>query len=359
MREHPLQFAPGVVVRATMETILKSLKYVNLDNFRYLTGHGKLFAEAVDASLMEMEAKSPGVISDFVALAKLQRLPAAATTRLKFGMLSVGLDPANGKFDHEWLNHLDAEMGEGWLLTCFLRSGLGARTATTVPLKLILSPTSWCGHHQLYCHSFVLDKDQKSLMDQPNEYIGVTKRTWQKRWQEHVRSAKNGSYYKFHEAIRNYDSAFTQHTVVGVFETEKDAMDAEERYVAECSLYPMGLNMIPGGYAGMRFLHRIGAVRKGEKVSPDEKHDFINRHFETESRAGRPNPFAAANWLNDEYAEKVICGAPGRMKPSQIREARYLESTGISPDQIAAEVGAKNAAQVRRMLGGDTYSRIH
>jgi hypothetical protein len=43
-------------------------------------------------------------------------------------------------------------------------------------------------------------------------------------------------------------------------------MKIEEQFADE-TLYPKGLNMIPGGYAGLAYLQKIGAVAARERVA--------------------------------------------------------------------------------------------
>jgi hypothetical protein len=210
----------------------------------------------------------------------------------------------------------------------------------------------------VYCHA-MLDANGRAIPEMI--YIGVTKRGWRHRYREHQRAALNGSRYRFHEALRkamSADKASFTHIVEATTDNEEQAMAIEEKLVADLSLYPKGLNMIPGGRAGIAYLAKIGAISRGERVSPDGRGEIVERFFQQTSRVGMPNPLIAALWNSDQYAERIICGAPGRLKPHQINEARYLSSLGKMPSEIASFVAAKNEAQVRRMLSGTTYGRI-
>lgn len=188
-------------------------------------------------------------------------------------------------------------------------------------------------------------------------YIGVTKRGWAKRYQEHRRSADVGSPYHFHRAIREWSGVAAEtHQIISCGLTSDEAMSLEEGLVDRLSLHPRGLNMIPGGLAGIRYL-----ARQGFTVGPKawENRHVLLRQFATHcERSGRPNPLAAAQWCDPSYAERVICGGDDRLKPSQIRDARFLSSMGKTADQVAIEIGARNVTQVRRLLSGATYSRV-
>lgn len=43
-----------------------------------------------------------------------------------------------------------------------------------------------------------------------------------------------------------------------------------EEIMVERTLYPKGLNMIPGGFAGFQFLHKLGFLKRSQ-VSVDER----------------------------------------------------------------------------------------
>ena len=233
-----------------------------------------------------------------------------------------------------------------------------------VPLiALLIESGDYCGRYQVYAHHLLPIAGQSvdpDCVGHDVTYIGVTKRGWRLRWREHCSAAARGSRYRFHEAIRRTNGVCNVvHAIVACGLSEDAANGVEEKFVNELSLYPRGLNMIPGGYAGIEYLRKIGAAGPHERITPDDKHEIINRFFERTSRLGQPNPLTAAMWHDDAYAEKVICGPEDRLKPDQIRTARFLSSLGKDVDEIASEVSARNAAQVRRLLNGDTYSRIN
>ena len=118
------------------------------------------------------------------------------------------------------------------------------------------------------------------------------------------------------------------------------------------------LNMIPGGFKGMRYLHEH-RLTSSTRVSIEERDKAIERFQSLHPRAGIPNLLISQLWNNPEYAEQVICGAEGRLSPDQVRRIRELNATGIPVEKIVDLVGAKNLLQVERVLSGVTYSRIH
>lgn len=211
-------------------------------------------------------------------------------------------------------------------------------------------------------------------------YIGLTKQGWKKRFSQHLSNARSGSPLLFHKALRDYyvGSTIMAHRVINISETEKDAMDSEEIFVQGGekqdfnnsdaffgmdnwvfgTLYPKGLNMIPGGYAGIRVLHKMGALRNKQPIDIDQRDSILITRLRREVRKGWSNPLLAAHWNDEDYATKIICGPEGRLQPNQIIEARTLNLLGREPSEIQNIVGAKNELQIRNLLSGRTYSRI-
>lgn len=233
----------------------------------------------------------------------------------------------------------------------------GFREVTALPIYLVTNP-EYFGHYHIYRHAFLTDQNGEQIANAG--YTGVTKRGWRTRWAEHLHAASSGSHYRFHQAIKQWQgiATTTMHQIIGHATTEHLAMAMEERIVARDTLYPLGLNMIPGGNAGLAYLRKIGALGASERVGVDDAQKLINRFFENTSRKGLPNPLAAANWLDPSYAEKVICSGPDRLKAQQIRNARFFSSLGYDVEDVAERVGARNVEQVQRLLSGSTYSHI-
>ena len=140
-------------------------------------------------------------------------------------------------------------------------------------------------------------------------------------------------------------------------EDEKESFRGMESYRFG-TLYPKGLNMIPGGYAGLKALHKMRALQDGQPIDPEQRDLLLEAALEREKKEGRLNPLLAAHWNDDDYAEKIICGPEGRLKPDQIAQARMLNFLGRDVPEIRSVVGAKNERQISNLLAGRTYSRI-
>lgn len=314
---------------------------IDRDNFRHLTGFGRDMAGYVDRIMPELHDGVFVVGGVDTVYITHNRDRDTVSHRLAWVGHSKHQDPVNIALNTK--------------ITIIVEQG-GFTEITAVPLAMTSSVCR--SYYHIYSHIF--QSDQCGADIDGAMYIGVTKRGWRTRWAEHLRSANTGSNYRFHKAIRQWRgiARCVRHDVLEWASTEQKAMEREERLVEVNTLYPLGLNMIPGGNAGLAYLRRIGALGKNERITVDGRQDIINRFFERASRKGLPNPLAAANWLNSDYAEKVICAGDDRLKPQQIRDARFLASLGRDADEIAAQIGARNTPQVQRLLSGETYSRI-
>lgn len=217
----------------------------------------------------------------------------------------------------------------------------------SVPLhELLKGSPALEGMHSLYVHAF---QDETPL-----HYFGVTKQRWFDRLAQHESSARSGSQFLFHRAMRDKAKKKIAHRVIACGLDHDSVMGLEESFVEQFSLYPLGLNMIPGGFAGIKYLHSLGITARGE-VERDAAAESL---ASTESINGRPNPLCAARWISDqEYVNRVICGHSGRLTADQVRSIRMMAAGGASHERIAAAVGDR-VDRVRRVADGRRYTRV-
>lgn len=200
--------------------------------------------------------------------------------------------------------------------------------------------------HCVYSHSI--------LTETPLTYIGITKQRWFDRWAQHKRSAETGSGYIFHSALRQHIDCRVVHKVLLCELPYDAAMHFEEEFVNECSLYPIGLNMIPGGFAGLKYLHKLGISAK----SAAERDAAIESVASRENIDGKPNPLCAARWASDQdYINRVICGHSGRLTVDQVRSIRLLSQFDKSANEISLITGA-NLKQVLSVSAGKYYGKV-
>lgn len=191
-------------------------------------------------------------------------------------------------------------------------------------------------------------------------YIGISKRNWLQRMSEHFREIRNGSNKTFHAAWRQYvgtkrarlhsELIVTNHTFMQIMNWEEDQVDLQKEQSTS-------LNMIPGGFKGVKYLHEYRLLAS-MNVTLDEGEKAIALHEVVNPRVGIPNLLVSALWKDPDYAALVICGAEGRLSPDQVREIRALSMQGMGHEEIMARVGARNILQVRRVAEGTTYARI-
>jgi hypothetical protein len=134
------------------------------------------------------------------------------------------------------------------------------------------------------------------------------------------------------------------------------AMNWEERHVD--TLGSHGLNMIPGGFKGLEFLHLHRIINRTD-ISIEERDSAIAEYVRRNPRKGLPNPFLAELWKDDQFYLKVIAARPKTLSPDQVLKIRELAGKGRSPAEILEEVGALNEAQVKNVIVGRTYLRMH
>jgi hypothetical protein len=191
-------------------------------------------------------------------------------------------------------------------------------------------------------------------------YVGITGRNWLLRLDEHVREMANGNQRRFYSAWREHYGIsgvlFTSY-LCEVNQTYEDAMNWEEAKVDEIANDQYGLNMIPGGFKGLRFLHQCRIIHD-TNITLEERELAIAEYCRRKPRKGLPNPFIAELWKSDDFYLKVIEAKEKTLTPEQVNQIRALHAQGKSPSQIVDEVGALNEPQVKNVIKGKTYRRV-
>jgi hypothetical protein len=201
--------------------------------------------------------------------------------------------------------------------------------------------------YTVYQHSF-------GGVERQHTYVGITKRPWHKRLSEHRAAAQAGSKLLFHRALRANEGRIRLHRIFLSNLSYDAAMTVEEDFVQH-TLYPEGLNMIPGGMAGLAYLAKMGFAAK----TAEDREASLRRLLETERlEGGQPNPLCAARWASDqEFVNSVICRPAGRLSLQQVRDIRIGASFGKPLSIIATEIGDRTD-RVRRVVSGRRYGRV-
>jgi hypothetical protein len=221
---------------------------------------------------------------------------------------------------------------------------------------------------------------QKSFQKDALVYVGITRRTWQERYRQHCHDAGRGSNLLFHRALRGEFCKIgsIEHIVERAGLTEKQAMEIEEGEVEKRSLrslHPTGLNMIPGGYAGLKCVHHY-AARTGyifqreltadtvESVLVEVQRHSFEKHFKT-AILERVNAEIARLWAeNIDFRINVMTHRQNRFSFPQIQAAQIWYASGWLVEKILAYLQKLdadriiNAKQLERLLSGKTYASI-
>ncbi len=240
-----------------------------------------------------------------------------------------------------------------------------------VPLQILLkgwgdASNGYQCYIQTVSHNMNLVQDFsdfKKLQDADSDsfyYVGITGRDWLLRLREHIGEMRRGSRNRFHTAWR--ESMGMKHvlftsSLMDINQTFEGAMNWEERNVDSVAYGPNGLNMIPGGFKGLKYLHKLRIINS-VNIDLEERERAIAEYVRQNPRKGIPNPFISKLWEDDEYYIKVIEARPKSLSQDQVRMIRELNRLGRSVSEIVIEVGALNETQVKGVIMGKTYTRI-
>ena len=229
----------------------------------------------------------------------------------------------------------------------------------SIPAHMLLSPKGWIKKSfVLYQHIFGAEG---SYPEDGYFYVGVTTRSWQKRWSEHRRSIETGSPLLFHRRFRDEQAAgrvtYIHHKVMGVTDDIEELYNTEEFLIEGQWEDERRLNMIPGGKSGLKYLREHGLLATRTVRKPEDRYQLVEKWLRENPRRGLPAPWVAEKWKDDEWAIAQICGRTGRLSVEQVRSIRHLANEH-SVEVIADRIGALNKEQVQRVLDGQTYSRI-
>ena len=252
----------------------------------------------------------------------------------------------------------DAEYGQGVIR--FRTNLRGYPQMLMLPLQALL--IGWgdaTKGYQHYIHQIESENTIEGI--ERNMYAGITKQGWQKRLAQHISSAKNGSNRLFPAAIRNAFLNGSPHsmatTIVTVSSSYENSMNWEEAFVDYASLAPKGLNMIPGGFKGLKFLHEH-AIRVPKNYTEEDIDHAVERYQQKHPRSGYSNKAISELWKTDDYYMKAVCSRSKCLNPEQVRAIRVLNDAGYDASDIAETVNAINETQVQRVIAGKTYSRV-
>lgn len=161
-----------------------------------------------------------------------------------------------------------------------------------VPLRMLLIPGA-AKRYKMYHIGLALSSEQipeKLRAQLKTGYYGVTKRGVSERWVEHYNLADANRGFALHTAwnaanttFRHCNSGMLTFTVAGTADTLPEIYAMEEAAVRN-TLLPSGLNVIPGGYAGIALLNTL-RITRNSRLSPEQR-DALIAELESTERAG-------------------------------------------------------------------------
>lgn len=253
-----------------------------------------------------------------------------------------------------------------------------SRRVVSVPLQCVV--VGWgdaTKGHMIYEHDIApMDHAQEELGEQYKtaRYVGLTSRNWQTRYREHQRDALTGSELLFHTTLASVlPAGGISQAGMGVFEivrrgltltseleyvnlTFDEAMQVEEKLV-ERTLHPAGLNMIPGGYAGLKLLHKLGFLSRA-RANVEERDLAAAKYLHQLPRQRNPAPWISDQWQRDEYYERVVLNRSNTLSKEQVQQIRKFGNDWNFSPEIIARLSGANERQVRDVLSGKYYSRV-
>lgn len=166
----------------------------------------------------------------------------------------------------------------------------------------------------VYCHTSPSGK----------QYVGWTASTVERRWSQHVDSARRGSSAPFHRAIRKYGAGSFTHEVLELCDSDSAAQRAERQWIARRGTYgDGGYNATTGGDGRPRVIvsaetrAKLSAAHSGVKRKPltAEHRAKCSASWTPERKLAlaermRGNQNTAGRVLSPEHREQI--GAAGR-----------------------------------------------
>lgn len=237
----------------------------------------------------------------------------------------------------------------------------GMAHKTIVPLQFLLKGWGDASNgYQCYVHT-ISNNIECVMTDFDNYYyVGITGRNWLQRLDEHIREMRQGNRRLFYRAWRERygmtDVLFTSY-LRNVNLSYEDAMNWEEKAVDKMASDKYGLNMIPGGFKGLQYLHKL-RITKNTDITLEERDRAIAEYARQNPRKGLPNPFISELWKNDDFYLKNIGAREKTLSPEQVRRIRELNKLGCSVKKIKEDVSALNELQVKNVIRRKTYNRL-
>ena len=247
----------------------------------------------------------------------------------------------------------------------------GMEHQTIIPLQYLLK--GWgdaSKDYQCYVHTISTNinsiKDfndlfRRNMTDADSYYyVGITGRNWLLRLEEHINEMRKGNrrlFYKVWREMYGANEVLFTSFLKDINLSFEEAMYWEEQNVDKIASDKYGLNMIPGGFKGLKFLHKYRIIDNTD-ITLEERELAISKFAVMNPRKGIPNPFIADLWKDDDFYLRIIEAKEKTLSELQVRKVRELHQLGKTIPEITQEVNALNDLQVKNVIIGKTYKRI-
>lgn len=211
------------------------------------------------------------------------------------------------------------------------------------------------GHAITMLNTFGIPKDKELV------YCGITSRDWLTRMHEHFREINSGSNKLFHRQWREYQgdaSVLLNSELIAVNHSYEGAMAWEEWAVDKYMTEGCSLNMISGGFKGLKELHKLGYLSRVESVSQLEREEALEKYVLDHPRSGVPNLLVGKLWLDDDYYTKVIGNRDNTFSQDEVHQIRKLFERGLSAREILDTLKVGNIQRIKNVIEGKTYGRM-
>jgi len=153
-------------------------------------------------------------------------------------------------------------------------------------------------------------------------YIGKTVRTVERRWSQHVSSARSGATTYFHNAIRKYgDDAFE----ISILETVDDPGVLNDREIHWISTLHPDYNMTPGGDGHpVGYKHSDATRQRMRDAQKGRKHSDATRAKISDANTGHKCSDATRQKISDAGRRRPPISDATRAKMSAASKGRKL-----------------------------------
>lgn len=126
-------------------------------------------------------------------------------------------------------------------------------------------------------------------------YIGLTKKSMESRWSEHVKTSKLDRGFKFHKAIQMYGEASFLHEQLQTVDNLETARELEIHYISYYNSFKDGYNSTPGGegtyvrdilWRQNKSKEMEEKYKNGEWISPFADPEIHSKTMETRKNNG-------------------------------------------------------------------------